>query len=94
MLTIQTQFDVLKDLLIKVIWLLFQNRYYVIGIELEAFYMLFKSQWWGAINEVISTLKPKRLPLTDTQAMDQFKKRFGYRKAIKCKVCFKGLNVS
>ncbi|XP_034285200.1 ankyrin and armadillo repeat-containing protein isoform X2 [Pantherophis guttatus] len=61
------------------------KRYYVIGIELEAFYMLFKSQWWGAINEVISTLKPKRLPLTDTQAMDQFKKRFGYRKAIKCK---------
>ncbi|KAG8124825.1 hypothetical protein E2320_020195 [Naja naja] len=61
------------------------KRYYVIGIELEAFYMLFKSQWWGAINEVISTLKPKRLPLTDTQAMEQFKKRFGYRKAIKCK---------
>lgn len=84
----------LKDLLIIVMWLLFQNRYYVIGIELEAFYMLFKSQWWGAINEVISTLKPKRLPLTDTQAMDQFKKRFGYRKAIKCKVCFKGLNIS
>ncbi|XP_039178037.1 ankyrin and armadillo repeat-containing protein isoform X6 [Crotalus tigris] len=61
------------------------KRYYVIGIELEAFYMLFKSQWWGAINEIISILKPKRLPLTDTQAMDQFKKRFGYKKAIKCK---------
>ncbi|KAL7991565.1 hypothetical protein Chor_015821, partial [Crotalus horridus] len=61
------------------------KRYYVIGIELEAFYMLFKSQWWGAINEIISILKPKRLPLTDMQAMDQFKKRFGYKKAIKCK---------
>ncbi|XP_007425384.1 ankyrin and armadillo repeat-containing protein [Python bivittatus] len=61
------------------------KRYYVIGIELEAFYMLFKTQWWGAVNEIISTLKPKRLPLTDIQAMEQFKKRFGYRKAIKCK---------
>ncbi|XP_033006819.1 ankyrin and armadillo repeat-containing protein [Lacerta agilis] len=64
----------------------FQGKsYYVIGIELEPFYLLFKSQWWGAINEVVSTLKPKRLPLTDIQAMDQFKKRFGYKKAIKCK---------
>ncbi|XP_061468883.1 ankyrin and armadillo repeat-containing protein [Rhineura floridana] len=61
------------------------KSYYVIGIELEPFYLLFKTQWWGAINEVISTLKPKRLPLTDIQAMDQFKKRFGYKKAIKCK---------
>ncbi|XP_078249689.1 ankyrin and armadillo repeat-containing protein [Pogona vitticeps] len=61
------------------------KSYYVIGIELEPFYLLFKTQWWGAINEVISTLKPKRLPLTDVQAMEQFKKRFGYKKAIKCK---------
>ncbi|XP_066493266.1 ankyrin and armadillo repeat-containing protein [Tiliqua scincoides] len=61
------------------------KSYYVIAIELEAFYLLFKSQWWGAINEIISTLKPKRLPLTDVQAMEQFKKRFGYKKAIKCK---------
>ncbi|XP_062974649.1 ankyrin and armadillo repeat-containing protein [Elgaria multicarinata webbii] len=61
------------------------RSYYVIGIELEPFYQLFKTHWWGAINEVISTLKPKRLPLTDTQAMEQFKKRFGYKKAIKCK---------
>uniref|UniRef100_A0A8D0KME5 Ankyrin and armadillo repeat containing n=1 Tax=Salvator merianae TaxID=96440 RepID=A0A8D0KME5_SALMN len=61
------------------------KSYYVIGIELEPFYLLLKSQWWGAINELISTLKPKRLPVTDNQAMDQFKKRFGYKKAIKCK---------
>uniref|UniRef100_H9GL06 Ankyrin and armadillo repeat containing n=1 Tax=Anolis carolinensis TaxID=28377 RepID=H9GL06_ANOCA len=63
------------------------KSYYVIGIELEPFYLLFKSQWWGAINEVISMLKPKRLPLIDTQAMELFKRRFGYKKAIKCKVC-------
>lgn len=63
------------------------SSYYVLGIDLEPFYLLFKNMWWGAINEVISTLKPKRLPLTDIQAMEQFKKRFGYKKAIKCKVC-------
>ncbi|KAJ6665216.1 hypothetical protein lerEdw1_004265 [Lerista edwardsae] len=70
------------------------KSYYVIAIELEAFYLLFKSQWWGAINEIISTLKPKRLPLTDVQAMEQFKKRFGYKKAIKCKSLTYGMKAA
>uniref|UniRef100_A0A8C4Y7P8 Ankyrin and armadillo repeat containing n=1 Tax=Gopherus evgoodei TaxID=1825980 RepID=A0A8C4Y7P8_9SAUR len=62
------------------------KSYYVISIELETFYQqLYKTPWWGAINEIISTLKPKRLPLTDIQSLEQFKKRFGYKKAIKCK---------
>uniref|UniRef100_A0A8C0IPX1 Ankyrin and armadillo repeat containing n=1 Tax=Chelonoidis abingdonii TaxID=106734 RepID=A0A8C0IPX1_CHEAB len=62
------------------------KNYYVISIELETFYQqLYKTPWWGAINEIISTLKPKRLPLTDIQSLEQFKKRFGYKKAIKCK---------
>ncbi|XP_067405132.1 ankyrin and armadillo repeat-containing protein isoform X4 [Emydura macquarii macquarii] len=62
------------------------KSYYVISIELETFYQqLYKTAWWGAINEIISTLKPKRLPLTDIQSLEQFKKRFGYKKAIKCK---------
>ncbi|EMP26250.1 Ankyrin and armadillo repeat-containing protein [Chelonia mydas] len=62
------------------------KSWYVISIELETFYQqLYKTPWWGAINEIISTLKPKRLPLTDIQSLEQFKKRFGYKKAIKCK---------
>ncbi|XP_074858067.1 ankyrin and armadillo repeat-containing protein [Carettochelys insculpta] len=62
------------------------KSYYVITIELETFYQqLYKTPWWVAINEIISTLKRKRLPLTDTQSLEQFKKRFGYKKAIKCK---------
>uniref|UniRef100_A0ACB8G017 Uncharacterized protein n=1 Tax=Sphaerodactylus townsendi TaxID=933632 RepID=A0ACB8G017_9SAUR len=61
------------------------KSYYVISLELEPFYLLLKTQWWGAINELIITLKPKRLPLTDNQAMELFKKKFGYKKAIKCK---------
>uniref|UniRef100_A0A8C3T4I8 Ankyrin and armadillo repeat containing n=1 Tax=Chelydra serpentina TaxID=8475 RepID=A0A8C3T4I8_CHESE len=66
--------------------LFFCYSYYVIAIELETFYQqLYKTPWWGAINEIISTLKPKRLPLSDIQSLEQFKKRFGYKKAIKCK---------
>uniref|UniRef100_A0A8C4Y7U7 Ankyrin and armadillo repeat containing n=1 Tax=Gopherus evgoodei TaxID=1825980 RepID=A0A8C4Y7U7_9SAUR len=76
----------LKCFLLKVFVLFFCYSYYVISIELETFYQqLYKTPWWGAINEIISTLKPKRLPLTDIQSLEQFKKRFGYKKAIKCK---------
>uniref|UniRef100_F6W6A6 Ankyrin and armadillo repeat containing n=1 Tax=Ornithorhynchus anatinus TaxID=9258 RepID=F6W6A6_ORNAN len=62
------------------------RSYYVIGIELETFYQqLFKTQWWGAISEIMNTLRPKRLPLSDIQLHEQFKKKFGFKKAIKCK---------
>ncbi|XP_045874132.1 ankyrin and armadillo repeat-containing protein [Meles meles] len=62
------------------------KSYYVICFELEAFYhQLYKAKWWGAINEVVNSLKPKRLPLTDAQLHEQFKKKFGFKKAMKCK---------
>ncbi|XP_063788986.1 ankyrin and armadillo repeat-containing protein isoform X2 [Pseudophryne corroboree] len=62
------------------------KSYHVIAIELEDFYQTtLTKQWWGSMNGIISSLKPKRLPLTDTQLHEQFKKVFGYKKAIKCK---------
>nr|XP_051705311.1 ankyrin and armadillo repeat-containing protein isoform X4 [Oryctolagus cuniculus] len=62
------------------------HSYYVICFELEAFYQqLYKTQWWGAINEIVNSLRVKRLPLTDAQLHDQFKKKFGFKKAMKCK---------
>ncbi|XP_030066239.1 ankyrin and armadillo repeat-containing protein [Microcaecilia unicolor] len=68
------------------------KKYYVISIHLESFYQpMNKSQWWGAINVMMDTLKPKRLPLSDIQLHDQVKKRFGYKKAIKCKNLSVGL---
>uniref|UniRef100_A0A8D0HEW0 Ankyrin and armadillo repeat containing n=1 Tax=Sphenodon punctatus TaxID=8508 RepID=A0A8D0HEW0_SPHPU len=68
------------------------KSYYVIAIELETFYQqLYKTQWWGAISELMSSLKPKRLPLTDMQSLEQFKKKFGYKKAIKCKSLIYGM---
>ncbi|XP_040827784.1 ankyrin and armadillo repeat-containing protein [Ochotona curzoniae] len=62
------------------------RSYYVICFELEGFYQqLYKTQWWGAINEIVNSLRLKRLPLTDAQLHDQFKKKFGFKKAMKCK---------
>ncbi|XP_072817387.1 ankyrin and armadillo repeat-containing protein isoform X5 [Vicugna pacos] len=62
------------------------KSYYVISFELETFYQqLYKTQWWGAINEIVNTLRLKRLPLTDAQLHEQFKKKFGFKKAMKCK---------
>ncbi|XP_054945017.1 ankyrin and armadillo repeat-containing protein isoform X10 [Physeter macrocephalus] len=62
------------------------KSYYVISFELETFYQqLYKTQWWGAINEIVNNLRLKRLPLTDAQLHEQFKKKFGFKKAMKCK---------
>ncbi|XP_042805366.1 ankyrin and armadillo repeat-containing protein isoform X4 [Panthera leo] len=62
------------------------KSYYVVCFELETFYhQLYKTKWWGAINEIVNNLKPKRLPLTDAQLHEQFKKKFGFKKAMKCK---------
>jgi len=61
--------------------------YNVISIQLESLYPQQNMvQWWGALNASIKTLKGKRLPLTDIELHEQFKKTFGYTKAIKCKV--------
>uniref|UniRef100_H3B1Q7 Ankyrin and armadillo repeat containing n=1 Tax=Latimeria chalumnae TaxID=7897 RepID=H3B1Q7_LATCH len=60
------------------------NSYYVISIELETLYQQL-NKWWGIMNEQMSAFRPKRLPMNDVQLHEQFKKRFGYKKAIKCK---------
>jgi hypothetical protein len=61
----------------------------VIHFELEIFYQqLYKTQWWVAINETVNNLKVKRLPLTEDQLHEQFKKKFGLKKAMKCKVFY------
>ncbi|KAM8934165.1 ankyrin and armadillo repeat-containing protein [Pelodytes ibericus] len=62
------------------------KSYYAIAIRLENYYQsMLKNQWWGAVSSIVSSLKPKRLPLSDIQLHEQFKKKFGYKKAIKCK---------
>lgn len=72
---------------IKAPFPLFVSSYYVIYFDLEIFYQqLYKTQWWGAINEIVNNLRLKRLPLTEAQLHEQFKKKFGFKKAMKCKV--------
>ncbi|XP_048050318.1 ankyrin and armadillo repeat-containing protein isoform X4 [Megalobrama amblycephala] len=62
------------------------KSYNVISIELESLYPQQNTvQWWGALNASIKNLKGKRLPLTDIEQHEQFKKTFGSTKAIKCK---------
>ncbi|XP_021499784.1 ankyrin and armadillo repeat-containing protein isoform X1 [Meriones unguiculatus] len=62
------------------------KSYYVIYFDLGNFYQqLYKTQWWGAINEIVNNLRTKRLPLTEAQLHEQFKKKFGLKKAMKCK---------
>ncbi|XP_077304819.1 ankyrin and armadillo repeat-containing protein [Lithobates pipiens] len=71
------------------------KSYNVIAIQLEDFYQTMqKKQWWGAVNGIISTLRPKRLPLTDIHLHEQLKKRFGYKKALKCKNISFGLKAA
>ncbi|XP_015214679.2 ankyrin and armadillo repeat-containing protein isoform X2 [Lepisosteus oculatus] len=74
----------------------FEGRsYYVISIEIGMLYQqLGRIQWWEAMNDSIKALKAKRLPLNDTQLHEQFKKTFGYKKAIKCKSLPLGLKAA
>ena len=44
--------------------------------------------WVRAYCEEMDKLKPKRLPIGDQNIHEQFKKNFGYKKAIKYKVSF------
>ncbi|XP_057191221.1 ankyrin and armadillo repeat-containing protein [Triplophysa rosa] len=62
------------------------KSYNVICIELESLYPQHNTiQWWEALNSSIKTLKAKKLPLTDIELHEQFKRTFGYTKAMKCK---------
>ena len=62
--------------------------YYVMCLDFETFYPTNpqKPLWVKVYHEEINKLKPKKLPMNDIHLHEQFKKYFGYKKAIKCKV--------
>jgi hypothetical protein len=64
------------------------NRYWAIRIDFESFYAQApqKPFWVNKLNDELSKLRPKRLPMTDIQVYDLFKKYYGYKKATKLKV--------
>ncbi|XP_072542334.1 ankyrin and armadillo repeat-containing protein [Salminus brasiliensis] len=71
------------------------KRYCVICIELASFYPQHNTvQWWEGMSMVMKTLRGQKLPLTDIQLHELFKKTFGYAKAIKCKSVPYGLRAA
>ncbi|XP_070566344.1 ankyrin and armadillo repeat-containing protein-like isoform X3 [Ptychodera flava] len=63
------------------------KKYYVIAMDFETYYPQSpqKPLWVHAFYDKIKELKPKRLPLTDVHMHEQFKKRYGVKRAIKNK---------
>lgn len=63
------------------------KRYMAICIELETYYgsAPHKPLWVRAYHEEMNKLKLKKLPMSDIHIHEQFKKYFGYKKAIKYK---------
>ena len=63
-------------------------RYFILSMDFETYYPVSPPQplWAHAFYDKIAELKPKRLPLTDIQMHEQWKKKYGYHQAIKYKV--------
>ncbi|XP_078582860.1 ankyrin and armadillo repeat-containing protein-like [Branchiostoma floridae x Branchiostoma japonicum] len=72
------------------------KRYHIFSLDFETYYPQspHKPRWIHAFYDVTASLKPKRLPLTDIQVHEHFKKRFGYKKAIRYKNLQYGLKAS
>ncbi|CAL1533328.1 unnamed protein product [Lymnaea stagnalis] len=71
------------------------KQYYALVIEFETFYGVspHKPLWVRAFSDEMDKMKPKRLPLTDIQMYEQFKKNFGAKKSIKYKTPISGIKV-
>ncbi|XP_052246071.1 ankyrin and armadillo repeat-containing protein-like isoform X2 [Dreissena polymorpha] len=69
------------------------KSYYVMCLDFETFYPTNpqKPLWVKVYHEELNKLKPKKLPVSDIHLHEQFKKYFGYKKAIKCKTPYNGL---
>ncbi|KAI0239359.1 Ankyrin and armadillo repeat-containing protein [Lamellibrachia satsuma] len=64
-------------------------KYYAFKIEFETFYAQYppKPKWVQLMMDHIVKTKPKRLPIHELTIHEHFKKVFGTKQAIKCKVC-------
>ncbi|KAK6172108.1 hypothetical protein SNE40_018060 [Patella caerulea] len=72
------------------------KNYYVIMLEFETYYSANpqKPLWIRAFHEELQTLKPKKLPIHEIPLHEQFKKYFGYKKALKYKTPQNGLKAA
>ncbi|XP_033640039.1 ankyrin and armadillo repeat-containing protein-like isoform X1 [Asterias rubens] len=72
------------------------KKYFILSMDFETYYPVSPPQplWAHAFYDKIAELKPKRLPLTDIQMHEQWKKKYGYHQAIKYKNLQSGLKMS
>ena len=72
------------------------KKFWSFKIDLESYYSQYpqKPYWLNKLNDELVKLKPKRLPVSDIQIYDLFKKHFGYKKATKFKGIPSGLRAS
>jgi len=68
-------------------------RFYMMKIDFDTYYPQNpkKPKWLEAQFDRIAELRPKKLPIQEPQMMDVYKKIFGYRRALKFKVCFNSM---
>ncbi|XP_071948397.1 ankyrin and armadillo repeat-containing protein-like [Antedon mediterranea] len=71
------------------------KSYYIFAMDFETFYPVAPPQplWLHAVYNRIKDMKPRRLPLTDVHLHEQFKKKYGLKKAIKFKNIQEGLKI-
>ncbi len=72
------------------------KKYWAVRIDIESYYAQFpqKPYWVCKLNDDLSKLRPKRMPMSDIQVYDLYKKHFGYRKATKLKGLQMGLKAA
>ncbi|KAL8620460.1 hypothetical protein ACOMHN_048393 [Nucella lapillus] len=72
------------------------KKYLAVMIEFETYYgsSPHKPMWVRAFHEEMAKMKPKKLPISDIHLHEQFKKYFGYKRAIKYKSPANGLKAA
>jgi len=60
--------------------------YFVVAIDFETFNPPQQPRWIQAMSEESSKMRSRRLPISETQIHEQFKKYFGYKRAMKLRV--------
>jgi len=64
------------------------NSYFVVAVDFETFHPQMPQQplWIQAMAEESAKMRRRRLPITELQIHDQFKKYFGTKRAAKLRV--------
>jgi hypothetical protein len=58
------------------------KRFWAVRIDMDNYYAQFpqKPYWVCKLNDELSKLRPKRMPMSDAQVYDLYKKHFGFKK--------------